>query len=307
VATETSFKTVQVGNNHSTLIGSTPQDIPIAVLKVKTVLEKCKKFDDFNDCFFDLSEIPNFTDKQEQKALKALLPVLIEEQKGKHVIGLKLLPCHARIVNYAIQYGFSFHNANHDGMFLTLCLKGHNATNCNFPKFMTVSVGVTGVVFDKELQKVLLIQEKWGKLNNMKPPTGSVDYLEAAEHPLNAVVREIKEETNIEVKPSDAVLVGNAWTQHLRGNNPDINFVFAFRVSTDAVLKAQEDEITHVGWQSIETYIKEDSGENNQPYVMKRIVTAALQAFVHQKEWVSHNLYWNNGKPVTLFCFNYTH
>lgn len=307
----TTFKTEEVGklDNLSNLVEAPvdSQNISESVMKVKALLDKCKKFDAFNNCFFDFSDIPDFNDNKEIKTIRNLLPIIIKEQKDKHVIGLKLLPAHARIVKYAIEVGFVFHDANSEGMLMTLCLKGHHATACSFPKFMTASIGVTGVVFDKNLEKVLLIQEKWGGLTNMKPPTGTVDYLEAGEDPLKAVVRELKEETNIDVDSSEAVLVGNTWTQKLRGNNPDINYVFAFKTSTETSLQAQEEEIAHVCWQPIEDYLKEDTEKTDQPYVMKRIVAAALHALKHRTEWIPCYLYWTNSKPVTLFCFNSDH
>jgi ADP-ribose pyrophosphatase YjhB (NUDIX family) len=315
--TETLLTSIQTGtiSDQATLLDTQGDSSPISEMasKIRVLLNRCKKTDAFNNCFFDLSEIPTYTDlpeipsfthKQELKEFKAQLPSVLNGQTDKHVIGLKLLQNQSRIVKYALKFGFTFHNANPENMLMTLCLKGHKVADCSYPKYMTVSVGVTGVVFDHQLEKVLLIQEKWGENKKMKPPTGTVDYLEANEDPLCAVVRELHEETNIVVNPKDAVLVGNTWTQNLRGKNPDINFVFAFKVSVDAELKAQEEEISQISWLSVKDYIHESPDETSQPYVMKRIVTAALQAFLHQKEWVYQNLQWSNGKPVTLFCFN---
>jgi hypothetical protein len=119
----TSFKMEEVGKlgDLSNLVKepAEPQNISESVMRVRSLLDKCKKFDAFNNCFFDFSEIPNFNDKKEIKTIRVLLPIIINEQKDKHVIGLKLLPTHARIVKYAIEVGFLFHEANSKNMLMT--------------------------------------------------------------------------------------------------------------------------------------------------------------------------------------------
>lgn len=287
--------------NHSTQ--PMVNELPEQVQKVRACLDRCIKFDVYNNCIFDFAAIPDFQGKEELKAVKVLLPILMQEQGDKHVLCIKMLKTQARIVKYASELGFAFHHANPDEIFMTKCLKDHDVTHCSYPKFMTVSVGVTGVVFDQQLEKVLLIQEKWGVPNEMKPPTGAVDYLETNEDPLSAVIREVREETGVDVDPKAAVLVGNAWTQRLRGNNPDVNYVFAFRIPSEVQLKAQEDEIAQVAWQPISHYLKETPEEESQPWVMKRVVASAVQALQNQKDWGYQNYVWNNGKPVTLYSY----
>lgn len=259
------------------------------------LIQSCKTFDAFNGCLFDFTKIPQL----EPKAVKHVLPSLLDELQDKHVVSIKMQHAQAaRIVKYASQNGFFFHHATPDEVLMTRCCLGHTHSSCSYPKFVTASVGVTGVVFDQKLEHVLLIREKWGGVKDMKPPTGSVDYLEAGEHPLQAVVRELKEETNIEVNLADAVLVANTWTQKLRGNSPDINFIFAYKSSSNADLTFHEDEITEGGWHSVEKYT-----DQADSYVMKQIVKAAKRALEHQKQWTAQACFWSDGKPVTLFSF----
>lgn len=276
--------------------------LPETVQKVQDLLNGCRNIDGFNTCYFDLTSLPSLSGDKELKVIKTLLPGIIDEQRDRHVIAFKLLQNQARVVKYLVSRGFNFHSANHESMLLTLCQTHRKITSCTYPKYSTVSVGVTGVVFNQQLDKVLLIQEKWGGLNKMKPPTGGVEYLDIHEDPLTAVVRELKEETNLQVDPYQAVLVGTAWTQHLRGRNPDVNFVFAFLADEGSELKAQEGEISKVGWFPITEYLNE--ADESKPYVMKQIVRCAFEAIKQGKEWTFNEHYWAQEKPVTLFSYN---
>jgi 8-oxo-dGTP pyrophosphatase MutT (NUDIX family) len=294
-------------NNSSTILAQGSPNAHQVADKVRS----CIKLDAYHNCYINLSDIAGFG-KTEFKAVKQLLPQIIEEQiqqkKGigekLHVIGLKLSPQQSRIVKYAAECGFVFHNANSEGMLMTKCLEGHQVTHCTYPRFMTVSVGVTGVVFDHQLEKVLVVQERLGANKKLKPPTGTVDYLKGTDDPLSAVVRELKEETHLDVNPADAVLVGNTWSANFRGTSPDINYVFAFRVSSNVLLKAQEEEISKIEWKPVQEYLAESLEEASKPWVIKRIVFAALEALNNKKEWRTHTLFWSSGKPVTLFSFN---
>ena len=283
---------------------SISQNIPSDTCRIRNLVNQCTEFDHYNNCIIDFSKFSNFTNPSDLKYIKNILPSLIKEQKDRHVFCLKLLHSQARVVKYAIQNGFKFHNANSDNIYLTHCLKGHTISDCKFPKFMTASIGVTAVVFDKSLENVLLIQEKYCQHKKLKPPTGTVDYLEYNESPLKAVVRELKEETNVDVNILDAVLVGNTWTQQLRGLSPDINFIFAFKASSKSELLAEEGEVDYVAWHPVKEYLEESSEELSRPWAMKRMVRAAYLALKHQKDWGYQNLHWNNGKPVTLYSFN---
>lgn len=270
--------------------------------KVQDLFAKCTVFDCFNGCCFDFTSEPSFIDRSELKAVKFCLPQEILKHQDKHVISLRFLPSQARILNYALEVGFTCHSGNSSAFLLTLCLKQHGAV-CSFPKFATASIGVTAVVFDPELINVLLIKEKWGGVEKWKPPTGGVDYLDNHEHPINAVARELREETGVEVDPHHAVLIGMSWTQKLRGNFPDVNFAFGFKASHDVQLEKDQDEIAHIGWQPVAQYLDSEAEQESGSYVMEKLIIAAYRAFQHQKEWTPRQYCWNDGKPVTLFCF----
>lgn len=283
---------------------SKPKPISEDVAKVIGILKTVMKPDHYNNVFFNICDAPKLSER-DVKLVKEALPLIVEGQikEKKHNICLKLAPSQLRIAKYAQEIGFVIHDANAQSMLMTRCLEGHTLESCPFPKFMTVSVGVTGVVFNETLQKVLLVQEKWGANKKLKPPTGTVDYLKGNDEPLSAIVRELQEEVQVNVGQAETVLVGNTYSQNFRGTNPDINYVFAFRISSDFKPIAQEDEIAHVSWVPVQEYIAEVPDEKGKRWVMREVVKKAWNAFQNKKEWSAETFYWTSGKPVTLFSY----
>jgi len=128
--------------------------------------------------------------------------------------------------------------------------------------------------------------------------TGSIDYLESAETPLEAAIRECKEEVGIDLKKENAPVqfAGFAWTGNFRGNIPDVNFVFASQLPGESRLTPQEGEIAQAGWLLVKALIQEDS-------VLGRSVTAARQAI--QSGWNGTTAHWSwdvhRTKPVLMY------
>lgn len=257
--------------------------------------------DTFTNTHIDLTTLP-VNIKKTAKAIKEIMLDWIATgmSSNKHMITLKLLPMHSRIHKYALDFGFLPHHADSSETLMTLCLKQHVRKECNYPAYKTVSIGVTGVVFNQNLEKFLAIKEKYGPYRGWKAPTGSVD---AGEEPVNAIVRELSEETGVHVKAEDAILVGEGWTPNFRGSAPDINQVFAFQIDEGQhTLMAQEEEIEKVKWLSVKEFVTLPIPLNHdKPFVIKTVVQAALHALENQTGWHVNHSSWASGKDILFY------
>jgi ADP-ribose pyrophosphatase YjhB (NUDIX family) len=257
--------------------------------------------DTFGNTHIDLSRLA-LSLKKIAQVIKEMIPAWIETGKtsNKHMITLKLSPMHSRIHKYALDAGFLPHHADSTETVMVLCLHSHNVKQCNYPAYKTVSIGVTGVVFNQTLDKFLAIKEKFGPYKDWKAPTGSVD---TGEEPVNAVVRELLEETGVHVKAEDAVFVGEGWTPNFRGSAPDINQVFAFQIDeTRDTLIAQEDEIEHVKWLSVTDFANLPVTLNHdKPFVIKTVVEAAHRSLINQTGWHVNKSAWASGKDIRFY------
>jgi len=222
-----------------------------------------------------------------------------EGEKGIHVVSLKILSDQSTIMKCAIDIGFRHHQGNQEFSILNYCLKKHTVKTCTYPKYRTLSVGVTGVVFNKTLEKVLVVKEKHGPIK-LKPPTGGVEYGKEQDTPWEAVVRELREETGIIVDPSKGVLVGHTWSNNFRGINPDISYIFAFVLQDEVKPVIQEDEISSADWVSIKDYLESPPEEKEKPWMLRQTVKTAWEALLDGSSWNRKTFYWTNGKPVEL-------
>jgi len=270
---------------------------------IQTVLKRISKADSFKGLLVDFTLLPSHEMFKESHVFKKILHKYIEteKEKGVHVLGLKVPANNGEIMKIAIDCGFRHHHANADYSLLNLCLKGHQVGECSFPPFKTASAGVTAVVFDFALKNVLVVHEKTG-ITKAKPPTGGIDYGVNQDTPLNAVIRELKEEVNIDVKAEDAVFVGTGWSNNYRQNNPDISYIFAFRLKEMQNLSLQENEIEKAGWISLKEFAVIRDKECEKPWLLRNVVFVALKALKSQKDlWKPRTLYLTTGKPVEFY------
>lgn len=257
--------------------------------------------DTFSNTHIDLSPL-SLNMKKIARVIKELIPVWIEigESMHKHMITLKLSPTQSRIHKYALDAGFIPHHADSKEMVMVFCLHKHLEKQCNYPAYKTVSIGVTGVVFNQTLEKFLAIKEKFSPYKDWKAPTGSVD---TGEEPVNAVVRELFEETGVHVKAEDAILVGEGWTPNFRGSAPDINQVFAFCIEeSQCNLKKQEEEIKDLKWLSVDDFaILPVSLSHDKPFIIKMVVDVAKRSMQNQTGWHMHKSAWVSGKEIQFY------
>lgn len=291
------FKYNQKRNN---TINSNSNELFKDIESIQNALKTISKADPFKGMLLDFSLLPSKEMFKESRVFKNILRarIEVEREEGIHVLGLKVPSNEGDIMKAAIECGFRHHHANAEYSLLNLCLQGHSIAECSFPAYKTVSAGVTAVVFDEELKKVLIVTEKTG-ITKSKPPTGGIDYGVNQDTPLNAVIRELKEEVNIHLNPNDAVLVGTGWSNNYRQNNPDISYIFAFRLKEMQETIIQQSEIKKAEWVLVEDFAVLPEEENEKPWLLRDVVFVAYQALKNQKDlWKPQTLYLTTGKPV---------
>jgi 8-oxo-dGTP pyrophosphatase MutT (NUDIX family) len=200
--------------------------------------------------------------------------------------------------------GFKVHHAEKDKLLIKFCFD-HSEKICLYPPYKTMSLGITIVVFTPDLTHFLAVQEKLGPYKGWKAPTGGVDY--DMEDERAAAVREVKEETNLNIKAEDLTLVGMAPTNNLRGRSPDRNFVFACMGDNSAEIKAQESEIKQVAWISVDQFLKEELAVNHKsrPLIIQEVVRIAKKSLEKGSGWQGSQAFWGSGREAVLYHNNY--
>jgi hypothetical protein len=275
--------------------------------KVLEIVKNKTTNDSFGNCHIDISSSTEFVDKAHARAFKKIIPELFNEaiKAKKHILTIKISAKQTRLYKYVLQAGLIFHHANSDFALATKCLEGHELKKCTYPQYYTISFGVTGVVFSEDLSEFLVIEEESGPYLGPKAPTAGVDYTNG-EEPLNAVVRKLADEANVKLSSENAILVATAWTNNLRGNNPDANYVYAFKTNPKLhQLKEKEGEIKKTYWISTQKFLSQalpvSPQAQNKSLILKGVVSAALKALTEGRGWTSQSVVWGSGKPATLY------
>jgi ADP-ribose pyrophosphatase YjhB (NUDIX family) len=260
--------------------------------------------DPYGNCHIDLTDSPELQDKVQARAFKQLLPELIEDARthGTHTLTVKFSSQCSRLYKYVQQAGLHFHFADRNKALAKICLQGHREEECTYPKYKTLSVGVTSVVFNENLTRFVAVQEKMGPYLGPKAVTGTVDY-EKSETPLQAAEREVLEETGLQVSSATGVFVGQVWTPNLRDGKPDENLVFAFQVQQEAQpLKAQEEEIRLVEWLSVNDFLTMRLPvKHSKPLILQRVVEAAQRVLQMNPNGHIQKLAWGSGKDAEFY------
>ena len=138
------IETAQIGNVSGDMV---------AMEKVKQLIAKNTTYDSFGNCIIDLTNSTEFVDKYYTKAFKEFLPSLIDNgrKNAKHLLNIKITSKQPRLYKHVLNQGFVFHQGHREFTLMNLCLKGDDPKKCSFPKFKATSIGVSGVVFNKDL------------------------------------------------------------------------------------------------------------------------------------------------------------
>ncbi|XP_055389121.1 uncharacterized protein LOC129618412 isoform X2 [Condylostylus longicornis] len=154
-------------------------------------------------------------------------------------------------VPHLVKNGFDYHHAKQG---YVLMFKWLPSEPDNLPKYAHTMLGVGGLVINKN-NEVLVVREKHAIVANFwKLPGG---YVEPGENLVDAVIREVKEETQIETKFLSVVSL-----RHAHGaafDCSDIYTVIALEPISDNIIPAKcNREIAEVKWISAEDFLNND-------------------------------------------------
>jgi len=179
----------------------------------------------------------------------------------------------AALIPVAVDAGFTFHHTNDDDLMLV-----HRLVEDAFVPFhATHYIGVGGVVLNAR-QELLVVCEKHRRTSQpyYKLPGGA---LQPGEHLVEAVTREVLEETGVETK-FESLVCFRHWHGYRYGKS-DIYFVCRLSpLSEDVTMQAEE--IEECFWMPVADYFDSDLVS----VFNKRIVKAALSSSGVMPEWI---------------------
>jgi len=183
------------------------------------------------------------------------------EQEGVKVVWLQLPIARSELVPVAVAAGFVYHHATEEWLQLTATIEADSYV----PPFATHYIGAGGVVLDDE-RRLLVIQERHHTRRHYKLPGGA---LHPGEHIVDAVVREVKEETGVETEFVSLVCFRH-WHGYRHGKS-DIYFVTRLRPLTHEI-ELDPGEIAECLWMPVDDYL----GNPDTHAFNRRIVQAAI-------------------------------
>lgn len=268
---------------------------------VGELFEKSISKDAYNNCTINLSASSDANRKDLQDAIKNKFSELVKNLEGYNHLIVRIDQKQNRLYKCLMQHDFTVHHSENKDLILKRCLGEEADAGCQYPPFKTMSLGITVVIFNSDLSEFLAIQEKTGYYKGWKAPTGSVDYEQEDE--AAAAVREVKEETNLDILPEHLVLVGMAPTNNLRGRSPDRNFVFVCKTDITEGIKPQEKEIKQVAWISVNDFLtsKLPVSHELRPLILQEVVRIAKTSLENNHGWKASAAYWGSGKPAILY------
>jgi 8-oxo-dGTP pyrophosphatase MutT (NUDIX family) len=225
--------------------------------------------DHFNGVIIDADRLPD--DGRFAESLGDALDVWTGA--GKRLVWLKVPLERSGLVPIAAAHGFTYHHANDHDVTMTRRL----VPEAFVPTHATHYVGVGGVVIN-DRRELLVVCERHRATNRKyyKLPGGA---LQPGEHLVDAVLREVQEETGIECR-FEALVCFRHWHGYRYGKS-DIYFVCRLSPLNQEVT-VQVEEIEECLWMPIDEYL---SSELVSPF-NKRIVRAAERSQGVSPEWI---------------------
>jgi 8-oxo-dGTP pyrophosphatase MutT (NUDIX family) len=268
--------------------------------EIRDLFANRKSMDPYKNCGIDLTRINGINDKNIQQTIMKIFSELLENKDQFNHLIVTICQKHHRLYKCLMKNDFEVHHSEDPFLVTVRCL-GHQTTECAYPLYKTMSIGVTVVIFNQDLTEFLAVQEKSGPYKGWKAPTGGVDYKNEDE--LTAAVREVREETNLEISPHQLTLVGMAPTNNLRGRSPDRNFVYACKSDKTNEIKPQEKEIRKVEWISVNDFLTSKLPVNHEsrPLVLQEVVRIAKKSLENKQGWKPCQAYWGSGRPAVLY------
>ena len=225
--------------------------------------------DQFRGVIVDSERLPD------DARFAALLRRALETWKaeGFRLVWLKVPITRAALIPIAADAGFVFHHSNEGDLMMTCRL----VEDAFVPTHATHYVGVGGVVIN-ERRELLVVCERHRRSSQRyyKLPGGA---LQPGEHLVDAVLREVLEETGVRCR-FDRLVCFRHWHGYRYGKS-DIYFVSRLApLSEDVTMQAEE--IEECLWMPVEDYL---GSELVSPF-NKRIVRAALSGPGVLPEWI---------------------
>jgi 8-oxo-dGTP diphosphatase len=192
---------------------------------------------------------------------------------GARLVWLDVPITHAALVPIAVDAGFFFHHSDETNLVMVCRL----VEGAFVPTHATHYIGVGGVVIN-DRQELLVVCEKHRRSARpyYKLPGGA---LQPGEHLVDAVLREVLEETGVQAK-FESLVCFRHWHGYRYGKS-DIYFVARLSpLSQDVTMQAEE--IEECFWMPVDDYFASDLVS----VFNKRIVRAALAGPGVQPEWI---------------------
>jgi len=196
------------------------------------------KTDRYNNCA--IYKFREDTSELEQDLKK------IYTNKEYNSVWIKLIGDQLNLLPFLRKQGFTLHNAQSDKAVMYKWLKPDKPNR--IPAWTPATISIIAAVVHNG--KVLVVNEKSKKKNGYKFVTGYVDEGETMEE---AVIREVKEETGLDVVVKG--LIGVRHLNRFKYGNHDISFAFLATPKTDNVDTVPDmEEIEKVSWITIEEF-----------------------------------------------------
>ena len=185
------------------------------------------------------------SDMAETVFQESLLFSLLEWRKnGRRGIWITVGPKQSHLIGFLISKNFQMHHVNEKDASLTLTTWLEESIS-QLPRFCTHQVGVGGMVIHPDGKRILCISEKYESQIRWKLPGGLVDPGELLGE---AVKREVKEETGVDVKSIRYLLIARERTDAIF-NSSDLYFVFVADAEIDGChLSPDSREVSHCSW-----------------------------------------------------------
>ncbi|MDQ6672134.1 MAG: NUDIX domain-containing protein [Chloroflexota bacterium] len=192
---------------------------------------------------------------------------------GIRLVWLAVPLARASFIPIAVAAGFTFHHTNDNDLMLVKRL----VEDAFVPFHATHYIGVGGVVINAR-QELLVVCEKHRRTSKpyYKLPGGA---LQPGEHLVEAVTREVREETGVETR-FEALVCFRHWHGYRYGKS-DIYFVCRLSPLSEDVTM-QTEEIEECFWMPLADYFESELVS----VFNKRIVKAAVSSHGVMPEWI---------------------
>ena len=226
--------------------------------------------DQFGGIIVDSNQLPDDADEFAERLGTSLNAWRSE---GRRLVWIDVPREKAQLIPIATTAGFFFHHSNEEDLMLVCRL----VEDAFVPMHATHYIGVGGVVIN-DRQELLVVCERHRRTSQpyYKLPGGA---LQPGEHLVDAVLREVREETGVEVK-FESLVCFRHWHGYRYGKS-DIYFVCRLSpLSQDVTMQAEE--IEECFWMPVAEYFE---SELVSPF-NKRIVRAAVHSPGVTPEWI---------------------